>query len=203
MSGKPAIPEWQRASAASSSSDVAASSPTQEEANAQPAAEAPTPTEDDVAQQDGEEQHSEDTSLLEQASRFLDDPAIREAPRDKKIAFLESKGVGADDIKTLLGEDTQETSPVEVEEAEEVAERAWPTVSIDLTSWRMKNHRQGVADRHVDAFRHRPSLRKYPKLNPSPSRARYPQSSHTQSSSQTRRSRRLSSLPSALRRQHT
>ncbi|KAK2777712.1 hypothetical protein FQN52_002989 [Onygenales sp. PD_12] len=42
-------------------------------------------------------------TLLEQASRFLDDESIRDAPTDKKIAFLESKGLQNDDIQKLLG----------------------------------------------------------------------------------------------------
>ncbi|PGH12835.1 hypothetical protein AJ79_04059 [Helicocarpus griseus UAMH5409] len=42
-------------------------------------------------------------SLIEQASRFLEDESIRDAPTDKKIAFLESKGLQNDDIHKLLG----------------------------------------------------------------------------------------------------
>ncbi|KAK2810597.1 hypothetical protein FQN50_002854 [Emmonsiellopsis sp. PD_5] len=42
-------------------------------------------------------------TLLEQASRFLEDESIRDAPTDKKIAFLESKGLQNDDIQKLLG----------------------------------------------------------------------------------------------------
>ncbi|DAA78724.1 TPA_exp: putative Peroxisomal membrane anchor protein [Trichophyton benhamiae CBS 112371] len=45
---------------------------------------------------------SRDT-LLEQARRFLQDESISEAPTDKKIAFLESKGLSNDEIHTLLG----------------------------------------------------------------------------------------------------
>lgn len=42
-------------------------------------------------------------TLLEQARRFLQDESISEAPTDKKIAFLESKGLSNDEIHTLLG----------------------------------------------------------------------------------------------------
>ncbi|PGH36767.1 hypothetical protein GX50_00427 [[Emmonsia] crescens] len=42
-------------------------------------------------------------TLIEQASRFLEDESIRDAPTDKKIAFLESKGLQNEDIQTLLG----------------------------------------------------------------------------------------------------
>lgn len=127
---KPGIPDWQRASA-----DSPASSPEPEEPNAQQPAQAPTPTEEDIPSADSEEAPSantEDTSvesenLLEQASRFLEDPTIRDAPRERKVAFLESKGVGPEDIESLLDGEIEETSPVELSEA---GERAWSTVSV-------------------------------------------------------------------------
>ncbi|XP_014560255.1 hypothetical protein COCVIDRAFT_90048 [Bipolaris victoriae FI3] len=137
MSGKPGIPEWQRASSSSAASTTSTNDTTsspkpeeEEEASAQqqpqqPPVEAPTPTEDDVAQPEEEEQHStESSSLLEQAARFLDDPTIRDAPREKKVAFLESKGVSAEDIGRLLGEEEPERRPIEVED---VGDRAWST----------------------------------------------------------------------------
>jgi hypothetical protein len=124
MSSKPAIPEWQRASA-----NDAAASQEPEEASAQHAVEAPTPTEDDVENDnDNKEQSSGGSGLLEQASRFLEDDAIRDAPREKKVAFLQSKGVSAEDIETLLGTETHDNSRVELED---VGERAWATVSTD------------------------------------------------------------------------
>lgn len=139
MSGKPGIPEWQRASSSSAASTTSTNDTTsspkpeeEEEASAQqqpqqPPVEAPTPTEDDVAQPEEEEKHStESSSLLEQAARFLDDPTIRDAPREKKVAFLESKGVSAEDIGRLLGEEEPERRPIEVED---VGDRAWSTVS--------------------------------------------------------------------------
>ncbi|WEW57211.1 hypothetical protein PRK78_002673 [Emydomyces testavorans] len=45
---------------------------------------------------------SDKETLLEQASRFLQDDSIRDAPADRKIAFLESKGLKEDDIQKLL-----------------------------------------------------------------------------------------------------
>ncbi|KAF3480517.1 peroxin 14/17 [Arthroderma uncinatum] len=42
-------------------------------------------------------------TLIEQARRFLQDESISDAPTDKKIAFLESKGLSNDDIHTVLG----------------------------------------------------------------------------------------------------
>jgi len=51
-------------------------------------------------------------ALLEQASRFLDDDSIRDAPREKKVAFLERKGIQGQEIQKLLG---SSGSPVEEE----------------------------------------------------------------------------------------
>ncbi|EUC50486.1 hypothetical protein COCMIDRAFT_32305 [Bipolaris oryzae ATCC 44560] len=137
MSGKPGIPEWQRASSSSAASTASTNDTTssqkpeeEEEASAQqqpqqPPVEAPTPTEDDIAQPEEEEQQApESSSLLEQAARFLDDPTIRDAPREKKVAFLESKGVSAEDIGRLLGKEEPERRPIEVHD---VGEQAWST----------------------------------------------------------------------------
>jgi len=44
-----------------------------------------------------------DQNTLETAKRFLEEDDIRDAPTDKKIAFLESKGVKSEDIQRLLG----------------------------------------------------------------------------------------------------
>ncbi|KAH8427514.1 peroxisomal membrane protein PEX14 [Aspergillus melleus] len=43
------------------------------------------------------------STLLEQANNFLQDDAIRDAPIDRKITFLESKGLRNDEIDSLLG----------------------------------------------------------------------------------------------------
>ncbi|PLN82447.1 hypothetical protein BDW42DRAFT_193063 [Aspergillus taichungensis] len=43
------------------------------------------------------------STLLEQASKFLEDESIRDAPTDKKISFLESKGLKGPEIDSLLG----------------------------------------------------------------------------------------------------
>jgi hypothetical protein len=122
MSDKPGIPSWQR-----TSTDSHVASPPEPdqplindtpEQSVSPIAEAPTPTEDDVDE-------AESANILEQAKRFLDDDAIRDAPQEKKVAFLESKRVSAEDIGALLGAESQEQGSVELEEA---GERVWSTV---------------------------------------------------------------------------
>lgn len=40
---------------------------------------------------------------IEQAKRFLQDDEVKNATTDKKIAFLESKGLQSDDIQQVLG----------------------------------------------------------------------------------------------------
>ncbi|KAL1984962.1 hypothetical protein VTN96DRAFT_8518 [Rasamsonia emersonii] len=71
----PAIPEWQR-----QSGDPAAS-----------------------PEQSSSDNGSSRAALLDQAAKFLQDESIRDAPADRKIAFLESKGLQSDEIQKLLG----------------------------------------------------------------------------------------------------
>ncbi|KAJ5959335.1 uncharacterized protein N7479_006485 [Penicillium vulpinum] len=82
-------------------------------------------------------------ALLDQASKFLEDESIRDAPTDRKVSFLESKGLNSDDIEQVLGvsrnaeatnsstvakdktqEDTPSISPTQPE----------PTPSLPVTS---------------------------------------------------------------------
>lgn len=77
------IPQWQRQGATSSSStDSGASNSTSDTAESKPSPRA---------------------ALLEQAARFLEHEEIRDASRDRKIAFLEGKGLTEDEIHELLG----------------------------------------------------------------------------------------------------
>jgi hypothetical protein len=125
MSNKPKIPSWQRAGAENPIKTLSEaeqqSEPTEPEPNTAPIVDAPIPTESDLH----EPEHS---VLLDQAKRFLDDATIRDAPREKKVAFLESKGVSAEDIETLLGAESDEKPTTELEA---VGERAWSKVSKD------------------------------------------------------------------------
>ncbi|KAJ5688746.1 hypothetical protein N7462_003138 [Penicillium macrosclerotiorum] len=80
----PSIPSWQRQSE-SGPADPSPSSPSA------------SPNSDDLPA--STLRHD----LLEQASRFLEDESIRDAPTDRKVSFLESKGLNSDEIETLLG----------------------------------------------------------------------------------------------------
>ncbi|KAI9839519.1 MAG: hypothetical protein M1819_002144 [Sarea resinae] len=76
--GGPAIPQWQRKDCSEGL--------TAEKASSEAPSEKPSRA-----------------SLLEQASRFLEDDDIRDASTDRKVAFLESKGLTNDEIDSLLG----------------------------------------------------------------------------------------------------
>jgi hypothetical protein len=42
-------------------------------------------------------------TTIEQAKKFLEEDEVRNASRDKKVAFLESKGLRMEEIQDLLG----------------------------------------------------------------------------------------------------
>lgn len=87
MSGlkKPSIPSWQLQQQTPKSDD------TQEEQS-----------ESSVAAAD-DKKPIDRQDLLDQASKFLEDESIRDATTDRKISFLESKGLSNDEIQKLLG----------------------------------------------------------------------------------------------------
>jgi hypothetical protein len=57
-----------------------------------------TPTEGDT-----EPQPPSRETVIEQAKKFLEEDEVRNAPADKKISFLESKGLSNEDIQSLMG----------------------------------------------------------------------------------------------------
>ncbi|KAJ8117786.1 hypothetical protein OPT61_g1097 [Boeremia exigua] len=117
---KPSIPAWQRTATTDPPSQSAEEHPKPENA----AEDSPRPVADEPASQEFPEQDIQNTDLLSQASRFLEDPNIRNAPREKKAVFLQAKGVSAEDIETLLGKAEHEDVFVDLEEA---GARAWTT----------------------------------------------------------------------------
>ncbi|TGO34994.1 hypothetical protein BHYA_0174g00190 [Botrytis hyacinthi] len=66
------------------------------------------------------------TAILEQARKFLEEDDVKNASTDKKIAFLESKGLEGDDIQELLGvsrnDEATNTSISEVKSSEQRAQ---------------------------------------------------------------------------------
>lgn len=75
------------------------------------------------------------STLLEQASKFLEDEAIRDAPTDKKISFLESKGLKGPEIDSLLGvsRNTEATAQPEPASSQPAAS-SQPTTSSSSTT---------------------------------------------------------------------
>ncbi|KAF2089812.1 hypothetical protein K490DRAFT_35481 [Saccharata proteae CBS 121410] len=65
----------------------------------------------------------ESSPLKEQAAQFLQDPSVRDAPTERKRAFLKTKGVNDDVIDELVVETKAEDASVDV--AVDAAE-AWP-----------------------------------------------------------------------------
>jgi hypothetical protein len=60
------------------------------------------PTEPKKSEESATESPSRD-SVIEQARRFLEEDEVRNASTDKKIAFLEGKGLKSEEITHLLG----------------------------------------------------------------------------------------------------
>lgn len=119
---KPSIPAWQR-TATNDPSNLS----TEEQPKPDNAAEDSTkPVAEESASSETPEEVERDTDLLAQASRFLEDPNIRDAPREKKAVFLQAKGVSSGDIETLLGKAIDENASPDLDEA---GARAWSTVS--------------------------------------------------------------------------
>lgn len=119
---KPSIPAWQQTANTQSAVPSAEQEPKPENAaedSTVPVAEEPTSTETTVTE-------TKSTELLDQASRFLEDANIRDAPRDRKVVFLQAKGVSSEDIEALLGKEIQEDAAPDLEAA---GVRAWSTVS--------------------------------------------------------------------------
>ncbi|KAF2741038.1 DUF726-domain-containing protein [Polyplosphaeria fusca] len=110
----PEIPSWQRAA---SSNPPPSSSPSSADNSSTPSERSePNPV------PDAEESPKESSPLLGQASRFLQDPTIQDAPREKKVEYLQSKGVASKHIEKLLEGENIEEADVELAS---VGEKAW------------------------------------------------------------------------------
>ena len=97
------IPAWQRATSLPGAEDVTASPPPQdEETKAAAAAADEKETTHEPARSEASNSKDDIDGLKEQASRFLSDPAIKDASREKKAAFLESKGLKREEVDLLL-----------------------------------------------------------------------------------------------------
>lgn len=127
MSGKPGIPAWQRAqpSAAPAPAPASDEEPKPKAPEEQLAVKAEPSSEPEQSQPTREEQQSQPPVLLDQAKQFLEDPAVRDSPREKKVAFLQSKGVEEEDIEKLLPSSPGSTAASDLTQD---GERAWSKV---------------------------------------------------------------------------
>ncbi|MCJ1427776.1 hypothetical protein MMC29_005681 [Sticta canariensis] len=98
------IPSWQRGDSSSSSSS--SSEPTAPSGTVRDPS---SPSNQDDSQRDGQRDlHASHASLLNQATKFLQDDDIRDAPTERKMAFLESKGLSDLEIEGLLADSRNE-----------------------------------------------------------------------------------------------
>ncbi|KAF9698362.1 hypothetical protein EKO04_003623 [Ascochyta lentis] len=119
---KPSIPAWQR-TPATEAGDL----PAEQEPKLENAAEDSTvPVAEERASTGTTKADVKSADLLDQASRFLEDANIRDAPREKKVVFLQAKGVSPEDIETLLGKAIPDNASPDLEAA---GARAWSTAS--------------------------------------------------------------------------
>ncbi|KAJ5643386.1 peroxin Pex14/17-Penicillium chrysogenum [Penicillium longicatenatum] len=158
----PSIPAWQR---------QAASPPDQS-----PPQSSPSPSSDDAPAPTSRE------DLINQASRFLEDESIRDSSTDRKVAFLESKGLNSDEIQQLLGvsrnleatsnastddnaQDTPQTSPasseIEVAPSPDTAQSSSPSPSPSTT---MSQQRTPTATTPSPTKRDEPPIITYPEF---------------------------------------
>lgn len=109
MAPKSSIPAWQRSTSVPGAEEL---TKPEEPANlAQEETSAKAPDGHPIEIVDEEETPStQSKTLREQAAKFLQDPNIQDADRERKVAFLESKGVRRDDIEALLGKDPEEVA---------------------------------------------------------------------------------------------
>jgi hypothetical protein len=123
MSNKPGIPSWQRPQATTSQSPPSLEPESKPESQESEEVDLSSDPEETI-EEEKDESRLDSSALLEQASKFLEDPTIRDAPWDKTVVFLRSKGVGNEEIEKLR-EPQPERS---ITNMESESEWAWPKV---------------------------------------------------------------------------
>lgn len=100
----PAIPSWQKAQSDESNSQNTDPAPTPSTSTSTSEVDAPAveTTEEETTQTDNA---SDNGDKLEVARRFLENDAVRDAPHEKKVEFLKSKGIDETEINALLGQE--------------------------------------------------------------------------------------------------
>ncbi|KAE8442039.1 hypothetical protein EG329_003896 [Mollisiaceae sp. DMI_Dod_QoI] len=73
-------------------------------------------------------------TIIEQARKFLEEDEVRNATTDKKIAFLESKGLRQDEIQTLIGVTRNEEATSKPSEAPDSKTSEAPPAQQPITT---------------------------------------------------------------------
>ncbi|KPM45697.1 hypothetical protein AK830_g848 [Neonectria ditissima] len=105
----PAVPSWQRAEPEDAASEASSAAIATDAAETEPETEAEPETKaEPVVEAQAETAPAApaapEENMLDVARKFLDDDAIRDAPLEKKVAFLEAKGISDANIQTLLAD---------------------------------------------------------------------------------------------------
>ncbi|GKU05474.1 peroxin 14 17 [Fusarium langsethiae] len=112
----PTIPSWQKAQSDETdnqSTEPASTPSTSTSTSEVDAPAAGTAAEETAQPENAADDKPDDQDKLEVARRFLENDAVRDAPYEKKVEFLKSKGIDEAEIQALLGQDdsTTQTEP--------------------------------------------------------------------------------------------
>lgn len=101
MADKPAkIPAWQRATSLPGAEDVKVEA--QVETESEPAKADETESTHDRERKEESKSKDDIDGLRDTVANFLTDPSIKDAPRERKVAFLQGKGLKPEEIDLLL-----------------------------------------------------------------------------------------------------
>jgi phospholipase/lecithinase/hemolysin len=103
------IPPWQLATSLPGAEDVKAEAEPQPKKAEEQQQKEPT---HEAAPSEESKSVGDIQDLKEQAAKFLSDPSIKNASRERKVAFLESKGLKKEDVELLLSSQPTEAQPV-------------------------------------------------------------------------------------------
>lgn len=92
--------------------------------------------------------HTSRASLLNQATKFLQDDDIRDAPIERKTAFLESKGLTILEVEKLLAVSPSEDASSDDRKKQPPKSVQVSRVTLDLTHVLKPSYRPIESDRH-------------------------------------------------------
>lgn len=126
---KQGIPAWQRTQATSSISLGGSEKPTQKEEESTSRLEDKWPSIGKPMAETQEMSEKARDALREQAQKFLQEPSVRDAPTEQKLAFLKSKGLAENEFEKALDSTDTENSNLNVPISGLPSEKQHPTLS--------------------------------------------------------------------------